>query len=311
MWQQLLYRRPLPIVQPKKLRHRSSPPEELEANPPWSTQWVRSLGRFILERQSEISANTLFHNLRMLAMIMRCLVPTQDWKWIARHPAGPHAAVAATARQMPRIFEPGVLTHRLSAELAALDGAPITVETTRRDLLIVDVALFTSLRVETLTGIRLGRHLVRRPSGWELHFEEDDTKTETALIRRVPKIFERDFGHYLEHDRPLLLSRSSVDTDVLWLSHLGRAMHVNSIRQIFLKITDELYAERLNPHCVRHTSATTLIAHDPTSVETAAAGLGHKGVRSVDQHYDLTGTSIAQSAWLNLTKRYGGDGTDG
>jgi hypothetical protein len=43
MWKQFLNRPPLQIVQPKQVRHASSPPGELESNAPWSTQWVQNL----------------------------------------------------------------------------------------------------------------------------------------------------------------------------------------------------------------------------------------------------------------------------
>jgi integrase len=275
------------------------------------------LGRYILERCSQVSDNTLFNNLRMLAMMMRCLAPEQDWKWIARHPAGPRAAEAAIARKPPRIFDPGLLAHRIFASLTELETAAATVESARRrrDLLIVGVAMFTGPRVKTLSQIQIGRNLLRRPGGWEMCFEGDETKTEPTLIVRLPARLEPYFERYLEHDRPILLSASRVQTEAqthaLWVSQRGTALCGDVINPIFKAITNELYTLPLNPHCVRHTAATTLITHDPTAVSTAAAALGHEGVRSVDQHYDLTGTSVAQSVWFNLTKRYRGPTSDG
>ena len=64
---------------------------------------------FLAERGAAASANTVFNNLRMLAMMMTLLAPGSEWGWLYRHPLGPRRHEAAISRRPVPIVRPGLL----------------------------------------------------------------------------------------------------------------------------------------------------------------------------------------------------------
>jgi hypothetical protein len=89
-------------------------------------------------------------------------------------------------------------------------------------------------------------------------------------------------SHYLDKVRPRLLGATAA---------------------IFVRVSIRLYGVRLHPHTVRYTEVTTMLWHDPNSLDIAAAALGHHGTRTTDQLYDQSTTRGAQRVWLDLVKK--------
>ena len=64
---------------------------------------------FLAARRDAVSANTLFNNLRMLAMMLTVLAPEADWGWLYRHPLAPRRHEAAESRRPVPLVQPGLL----------------------------------------------------------------------------------------------------------------------------------------------------------------------------------------------------------
>lgn len=262
------------------------------------------LGRFLIARRQMTSDNTVFNNLRMLGMMMKCLVPEKDWSWVARHPAGPRRSEAKSARKVIRAFDPATLYRHVLSKLSGFESTPPSFDLalTRRNHLIVGVALLTMLRMRNLHGIRLSKNMVRREHRWELAFGADETKTNSPLVVHVPATLTKHLDRYLEIDRPLLLGGGTCDA--LWLTRFGEALTDQSVRFVFMQTTETLIGVRLNPHSVRHAAATALLLHDPNAVEVASSALGHDDSRTVTRFYDQSGSTAAQAVWRSVLSKY-------
>ena len=102
-----------------------------EADP--ATQMTRDLvACFIVERRKVVSDNSTYVNVRDLAMMMKCLEPEHNWKWIWQLAVVPRLREARAARRPVRLFPPGTLIHRLL--IALKDGHGVRRLTSYRSI---------------------------------------------------------------------------------------------------------------------------------------------------------------------------------
>lgn len=263
------------------------------------------LSRYVIERRSRVAIRTVFNDVGMLAMMMRILVPDRDWRWLTRHPLVPTRAEARAARREPRLFDPGLLLHRLMARLEELQREPACERTAIliRDHLLVAFAVCSGLRMRNLAAIRIGENLVARPHGWDILFEAHETKAKVPIALRWPEALRPFLGQYLAAYRPVLLRRCKTPLAALWVSARGNSLSMPMVHLVFARIGRETIGRPINPHCVRHTLATTLLTEDPNALAVAAAALAHRGTDTVVRYYDESTSAPAQMIWQRLKQR--------
>jgi len=260
------------------------------------------LGQFIAARRKTVSDNTVYNNLRMLAMMMKCLAPDHDWKWIWRHKAGPRRREARAARHPACMFPAGLLMHRLitamqEAMATPLDQLPLD---RMRDCLIVAIAINSGLRPRNNAAMRIEENLIRRTTGWEILFEEDEVKNGHAILHPVPAVLNPFIERYLSVDRPRRLTPFMSGTDAMWLSRKGGQLSTGGCALVFARIGQEMLGYPINPNSVRHVLATRILDNNPRDLTTAALALAHNDLGTVSMFYDQSGGKAAQTAWLQL-----------
>lgn len=273
------------------------------------------LSGYPVERRSRVSTVTIFHDVQLLGMMMRILLPDRDWRWLIRHPIVPTRAEARLARREPRLFNPGLLLHQSIKRLDTLQGEPPCERTAIlvRDHLLVAFGVCSGLRIRNLTAIRIGEHLVPRPHGWEILFAAHETKAEVPIAMRWPQMLRIYLQQYLDIYRPILLRRCKTALSSLWVSSRGNPLSTPMVRSTFACIGRETIGQPINPHCVRHTLATTLLTADPTALAMTAAALTHRGTDTVVRYYDELTSAPAQVMWQRVKQRtsQGAAGTAG
>lgn len=103
---------------------------------------------------------------------------------------------------------------------------------------------------------------------------------------------------YLEKSRPQLLKKSKLETDILFLNHLGTPLTERGVRDILNRMTKQASMHlKLAPHMIRHTFATHLLNHgaDLRSVQEL---LGHEHLSSTQIYTHVSKEHLKQAYHL-------------
>lgn len=260
------------------------------------------LAVFLEGRRLATSDMTVFSQLRTLKMFLNCVAPRQDWAWLARHPSGPMRHEAMIARRRPLTVNPGQLLHALCLEMDSLmSQAPTKAHDVQfRDDLLVASAVLLGLRRRNLLEMRIGHHLIPTGKGWRVDFEGYEIKNRNPIGTPWPRSLEPYLRHYLDILRPRLAGSATDVGQHLFIGSGGGPVAQATIGFIFERVWLRTIGQRLHPHMVRYTMATTIMSTRPTDIQVAAAALGHSGTRTTEVFYDQSGSASAQRIWQDL-----------
>ena len=210
-------------------------------------------------------------------------------------------AITLHARQEPvrakhtRIMHPDVL---LSGALAFLDNLPDTAfrgEAHRagkyRDGLVIAFLVYRPIRLENLTAIALGQHLIQDGGGWFCQFQAAEMKDRCALKFSFPDRLIPYLQTYLGLYRPTLLKGNASPN--LWISTRGTPMSEQAVYWNTCRMTEELFGQRVNPHLFRDCAATALATEDPEHILAIARILGHNSIETTTRHYNQSQMTAA------------------
>ena len=261
---------------------------------------------FLAERRTAVSANTVFNNLRMLAMMLGVLAPDAEWGWLYRHPHAPRRHEAAVSRRPVPIVQPGRLLVGLRTAMDAVLLEPMTQVTARRlrDLLIVAITTTTALRRRNIIALTIGDTFLRHRYGYEIRFPASAVKNARAISMVVMSEMTHSLDRYLESYRPMLLAGREDTSRALWVTSMTQHFASNSMNAAFRRITVEILGYEVNPHSLRHTAATTILTRDPMATGIASASLAHGNEATLDRFYDLSGDAATQALWRKLSLKY-------
>jgi integrase len=255
---------------------------------------------YLAARRASLSENTLFNNLRMLAMTLNCLAPGTAWGWLYRHPQAPRRREAAAARRPVRTVRPGAMLAGLLTRLQAM-----------RDARICEAS---AIRMRDLT---IGQSIFRHAGGFEIRFGAAALKNgRPVAIRLMPELtpfLDLHLGSY----RPLLLRPGDNAGGALWVSREGNRLAESTAQMAFERITVEVQGQAANPQAFRHSAVTELLNRDPRAMETATALLAHADPTTTGRFYDLSADDAARAHWRALIVKYRpgkggpGGGSDG
>ena len=175
-------------------------------------------------------------------------------------------------------------------------GALVDASGNLRDRFIIEALYATGLRVAELCGLRLSdmhlvpsaAHLGCKVAGPHLHVVRREDNENRALAKSVyprviPVIKELVWLHdayRAERDAVPAAAGSDYVVVNLWRAPLGRALSVNSVEQLFVRLSAKV-GFRARPHMLRHSFASevALATKDPALVKEL---LGHATVASTD-----------------------------
>lgn len=263
--------------------------------PPQSRLTHARLAEYLIARRTSVSDNTVFSNLRMLAMTMACLAPDHDWSWLYRHPQSPRRREAMAARRQVPLVRPGELLARLLATMTAVLAEPADRHTAGRlrDLLIVAVGATTALRLRNIAALTLGETILRHRHGYEIRFADSAVKNARAISIAVMPELAGALDRYIDLYRPLLVGRCHHRSQALWISIRGTRVRAGRIHMVFEEVGLLVLGRELRPHTLRHSAASAVLADRPRDAATASALLAHRDPDTVSTFYDLSGDAAA------------------
>jgi len=178
------------------------------------------------------------------------------------HLKGPKAAA-----MLPQFF--------YEEEISAIfEAIPIGTTLGDRNYALLELLYGTGIRVSECVGLRLSQL---------------DLEAGTLLVhgkggkdRYLPlgEFVVQPLGVYLKKSRPKLLKKSNIETDILFLNHLGTALTDRGVRHILkLLTTKAAKTMNLSPHKLRHSFATHLL-NGGADLRSVQELLGHDHLSS-------------------------------
>ncbi len=154
---------------------------------------------------------TVSTRIERLYRVLIAFDPDADHRWLYRL----SLRVARQATVLPHRIAPAddlaALGYELMAQAVANADAcgRISQEDAKkyRDGLMIALLAAVPVRRRTLAGLRIGEHLVRSGTGWQLDIPADLTKTGTALDYVLSDSLSASVDVFLERFRPSLLRR--------------------------------------------------------------------------------------------------------
>ncbi len=252
--------------------------------PPVVGAWVDRLA-------ATVAPLTVRLRVQHLLGVVAGVEPERDWTWLRR----------IVRRLDRRAYPIRVKRARLRGtdEIYAL-GASMMFEASRsstpdwrdaqrfRDGLMLALLASRPLRLRNYSAIEIGRHLVRRHTGFECRFESNETKNGQEIEFPVPDALNAALESYLNIYRPLLRSRAAdpVDTNYLWICRKGTPMERAALYERIVTLTQRELGVRINPHLFRDCAATSIALEDPEHVRITRSILGHSTLRTSERHYN-------------------------
>lgn len=228
---------------------------------------IQRLGGFFAMLQQRGNADyTIVGRFDELRGAMRLMLPEEDFAFITR----PQNISIRQRLHMERAvrFVPDFRHAVLWADTLfreALDLAdPLHRQLQVRDAALIGILTSRGPRQRTVTGMRLGRHLIRVGDTWELFFDKTLMKgerTELALTNdpRINAILER----YVAVERQELLGDQT--HDFVWVTRHGGPLSYKGIETMVKIRTKAQYGISFGPHRFRSSLITTAAMIDGTN----------------------------------------------
>jgi integrase len=267
---------------------------------------------YVADLERENASGTVIARLIELKIMAGIMEPGRDWSWIyrrasairARHkPARPkrHRLVDIT-----RLFDLGIDL------MAAAENESTRLRRFKayRDGLMIALLASRALRLRNLTGLILGRTLVRRSDGWWIQIPAVETKTKDPIEMPWPEMLTSHLKTYLRDHRAGIVALrsfgSGASCDALWLSMHGSPMTDNAIYIGIVARTRERLGQPINPHLFRDCAATSIAIEDPAHVGIASRLLGHRTGSTTERYYNqarsIEASRLMQNHLLALRK---------
>jgi integrase len=236
--------------------------------------------------EPRVSSVTLAQSLRKIARVASFMDPGRDWRWLRR------LVRRLQFRARPRDRRNDVVEIRdlFRLGLQLMDRAD-KAETTAfsrallyRDGLIIALLAVDPLRLTNITGLEIGRSLIKDGTTWSLNIPAEETKAGRLHLAILPDWCAPCIDRYIEHYRPLF--RNAHATSRLWLSRNGRPLDDDSLYNLVCKRTYEAFGKKINPHLFRSCLATSTAIHHGAQIGLAITVLDHKSSEVTERHYN-------------------------
>jgi site-specific recombinase XerC len=170
--------------------------------------------------------------------------------------------------------------------------------------LLADSRSFSPRRSTASRATRRTWHLHRRGDDWWLRFTAAETKERRWLEMPWPRVLTPLLDQCLALWRPQLLQSQS---DALWISNRGRAMTEQAVYCQVVQVTEEILGQPVNPHLFRDCALTAAAEESPEQLALVAKMLGHRSLKTGEQHYNHARQLVAQRRYLADLSRLVGD----
>jgi integrase len=254
-----------------------------------------TLASFIAELEQRVTPLTLAGYIARLTSMIAALDSTADLTLLARARRRLRARLPPADLPVPPWDSATLLRRALTRwrQLAWMAAPSEHLRAAwRRDALILALLAARPLRLANLTGLRLGRDLIREEAGYQVRVDGSETKNRRPIHFVLPAVLTNPLDHYLHHERPFLLGPNA--SDRLWISVRRKPMSEQAIYSQVVATTAELLGRPLHPHAFRHAAATSTAEVDPELLGIASRLLGHGSLDVTRAHYDRSRMRTAQ-----------------
>ena len=260
------------------------------------------LSLYLPEMRLLLSAQTIAKSLIELRLLLAAMVPESDWRWIRRHPGIPSIHEIRAGSKAKATFNPLALCSQALDLLDHIAGSPFSNELRiqYRDALIVAFQCIFALRRRNLIEMSLGRNLILGDDVIHLIFKAAETKNHSPIRCTTPEFLAPYLTRYLNNVRPALLAGNR--SDAVWINFRHQALEYGACPYLFHSIGMRLLGYPITCHTFRRSAATTILTKDPRKIRVAAGVLMHDGLRTVNQHYDLSGEAGSRRVWAKLRR---------
>jgi integrase len=161
------------------------------------------------------------------------------------------------------------------------------------------------VRLENLTEIAIGTHLILSPDG-PGYLKFDRTKAKHAAELPLWPALRAVLEVYIDVYRPVLLAGHL--TDALWIGlQGGEPLGESGVADRIREHTEAYLGRSLSPHRFRDAVATALVIEHPDAPDTAAAMLQHRNPQSIAEYTEQGRTVGAARLLAELSRRAYGD----
>ena len=189
------------------------------------------------------------------------------------------------------------------AILAATKTEPINIR------LLIELALFTGMRRSEIVGLKWSdinfdkqclsvRRSIYKPKG-EKSIEKEPKSHSSFRTIAIPNCLCETLEEYKKSQEQYSLSLSTwQNLDYIFTDDSGNVMNPQTPTKQFSHFLARHNIRHLKFHCLRHTSATILLATG-CDIKTVSARLGHSSIETTDIYVHML-ESIGRSAALNF-----------
>jgi integrase/recombinase XerD len=232
-----------------------------------------------------IAPRTVVSSLVGLKVMMKAMVPDQDWQWLAdicnrlNRNAKPSRDKQSKMLSSTTIYWTAIKRLRV---LSKTDLSKRTEIVGFRNSLMLALMTACPLRLKNFSSLTLGSSFKKADTGWAIKICGTEVKNGQPMMFDVPVPLLGFFKRYLEQVRPRIAKGSE---SALWVAWDGDRLESHSTYIAFTRITTELFGKAINPHLLRDCAATTMASDSYAGALAARGLLGHKRFSTTERFY--------------------------
>ena len=232
---------------------------------------------------------------------MRVLHPERSWKWVCS-PCGIAVRSVLDMRGKPKKV---IDSAELFAAAVTLMDSASPAEDRRywqvqyRDGLYMAMLASSGRRRRAVSGLRVGRELIRDDQGYRVEIPVELDKTRRFDTFRLVDVLTPYVARYLDEIRPgLLRGRCS---EYLWINSRGDRVTAKDLGEQMAVRTEKIFGVALRPHAFKHSLATTCVLRRP-DIPGLATEILRTSAAVLEKHYISAGQVRASRVHAKLMR---------
>lgn len=249
----------------------------------WITPEV--LGVYVDDmRVAGLSSRTMATRVDGVRAVLTALSPGTATAWLMRGintlRAEPSDRRRTQARMQhtARIVELGRSLMKQAVEEAG--ATPHQRAVLYRDGLIIAFMALAVPRLDTVSVMRLGQHLLHQKDGYRIAWSAREMKEERPHEAKLGPELSALLQRYLNEFRPVLAAQArptrADPTTAVWVNKRGGPLSSRGIYNLIVERTAAAFDESMFPHVFRHSAATTLVLERPDLIRLVTPLLQHR-----------------------------------
>lgn len=250
----------------------------------WVTPEI--LGVYVNDmRTSGLSPKTMATRVDGVRAALAALSPEIPTAWLMqginalRAEPSDRRRTRARTQHTARIVELGVFLMKQAVQEGG-DVTPYERAILYRDGLIIAFMALAVPRLNTVSVMRLGQHLIQQEDGYRIAWSAREMKEARPHEARLGRELSELIRRYLDEFRPVLAARSKRPLPevkaAVWLNKRGDPLCARKVYDLIVDRTGAAFDSPMFPHAFRHSAATTLVLERPDLIRLVTPLLQHR-----------------------------------